>query len=438
MKVVISEKNTDKRFYETNVKQLNNNTKHNVSINSEKTYQKIIGFGGSFTESACYNLYRINEDARKQALEAYFSEDGLNYSIGRLSIHGCDFSLNSYTYIEEGDDSLETFDISRDKQWVIPTIKTANEMANKEIKLVASPWSPPAFMKTNGLMIKGGELKPEYNQTWANYYIKFLEHYKNAGVNVWAMTVQNEPAAVQRWDSCEYTGEQERDFVKNYLGPTLKKSKFDNTKLIVWDHNRDLILERASAVLSDKEAAKYVWGTGYHWYETPEASAELTKVHNAFPDKHLIFTEGCQEAGPHIGVWKVGERYARNIINDLNNYSEAFIDWNLFLDTTGGPNHVNNLCSAPILIDVFPEKIIKNPAYYYIGHFSKYIKPDAVRVDVENTNKNVLITACKNPNGEIVVVAMNDKESKEQLNIKIGDDNVAITLDGNSIATVIK
>ena len=434
-KIIITEKDSDKRFYqqtltEKSVKSVD------LKLNTDKSYQTMMGFGGAFTESSAYNLIRINKDQREAAIKAYFDPvEGLGYTIGRVSIHGCDFSLNSYTYIEEGDKELKTFDISRDEKWVIPLIKDAEKYAGP-IELLASPWSPPAFMKTNNSMIYGGKLKEEYMDAWAKYYVKFIEEYRKHDLKIWGITVQNEPAAVQRWDSCIYTGEEERDFVKNYLGPTMKNSSAADVNILIWDHNRDIMVERASAVLSDPEAAKYVWGTGFHWYVS-EAFENVGKVHDLFPDKGLLFTEGCQEGGVHFDSWKTGERYARNMIGDFNNWCEGYIDWNLFLDNTGGPNHVNNLCDSPIIVDIWPEKLVKQSSYYYIGHFSKYVKPGSIRIGLENKHKTLQASAFQNLDGSVALVVMNETDKKEIYTVELNNKTYEIVINNNSINTVL-
>jgi glucosylceramidase len=252
-------------------------------------------------------------------------------------------------------------------------------------------------MKTNGDMNHGGKLKPEYRQAWANYYVKYIQEMEKSGFPMWGLSVQNEPAATQIWDSCEYTAEEERDFVRDYLGPALHQAGMADKKLIIWDHNRDIMVERASTVLEDPEAAKYVWGTGFHWYGD-DAFENVKKVKERFPDHHLIFTEGCQEGGPHIGSWDLGERYARSMIHDLNNGTDAWVDWNMLLDTKGGPNHVGNYCSAPILADTANDKLLFQSSYYYMGHFSRFLKPGARSIRTENTREDVIVAGFTHKN----------------------------------------
>ena len=395
--------------------------------------QTVLGFGGAFTEASAYNLSRINKKEREKAIKAYFDpEEGLGYTLGRVSIHGCDFSLGSYLYIDDYDDTLNSFSIKRD-QPIIDLIHDASLISGQNIKILASPWTPPFWMKDNHSPIRGGKLLPKYDQIWANYFVKFIESYTKAGVDIFSVTIQNEPAAIQRWDSCIYEAEDEARFAK-VLGKTFEKHQL-NQKIYIWDHNRDVMLERAIKTLKDEEASKYIYGIAFHWYDQ-EMFDEVKKTHDRFPDKHLIFTEGCQESGPHLLEYKVGERYGRNIINDFRNYNEGYIDWNLFLDDTGGPNHVNNLCSAPILLNIFHEEIVKNPSYYYIGHLSKFVKPGARQIKSSGTNE-VLYVVFINPDGQIVIVIQNESEKDKKIVIKGLKENIEILSKSHSISTLI-
>ena len=406
--------------------------KASLELNLNHKFQEILGFGGAFTEAAAYTFSRMSKNNQEKILKAYFDPSvGLRYNLGRVAIHSCDFALENYTYVEEKDTSLESFNIDRDFKWVIPMVKSAEKVRNSSIQLLASPWSPPAWMKTNNDMNHGGSLLPEYRDTWARYYVKFLEAYQAAGLDVFALSVQNEPAAKQVWDSCVYSAEEERDFVKNHLGPTLHKSGYEDVKLVIWDHNRDILVERAETVLSDLDANKYVWGTGIHWYVS-EAFENLSKVHNMFPDKHIIFTEGCIEGGPRLGSFETGERYARNMIGDFNHYNEAFIDWNLILDETGGPNHVGNYCDAPILCDTQNDAVHLNSSYYAIMHFSRHVDVGARRIASSLSLEGVNHVAFMNPNGDVSVVVQNTTET--DVNIEVNGSLVALSK--RSISTI--
>jgi glucosylceramidase len=308
--------------------------------------------------------------------------------------------------------------VAHDEKFRIPFIKQAIAAAGGTLPLLISPWSPPAWMKDNNDVLHGGKLLPLYAQTWANHYVKFIKAYEAQGIPVWGLSVQNEPMATQIWESCIYTAEEERDFVKNFIGPTLQKNGLSDKKLIVWDHNRDLIFQRASVLLGDADAAKYVWGIGFHWYETWTGSAmqfeNLKLVKEAFPEKELIFTEGCVEkfSLERVTDWSLGERYGNSMVNDFNCGTAAWTDWNVLLDENGGPNHVGNFCFAPVHADTRTGKLIYTNSYYYIGHFSKFIKPGAKRISCSTNRDKLQATAFLNPDGKMVVVVLNLSDDK--------------------------
>lgn len=417
-----------------------------VVVNTKELCQTHMGFGGSFTEAAAFTFSEMPGELQNEFIHACFDKtEGLGYVLGRVHIHSSDFSLENYTYVEEGDKELSTFDMSREDRWVVPMIKLAQSKAGHDMTLLASPWSPPAFMKDTNDMNYGGKLLPEFAQSWANYYVKFIAGMKDREINIWGVSVQNEPAAVQVWDSCSYTAEEERDFVKNHLGPTLHKNGMEDKAILIWDHNRDIMVERAAIVLSDPEAAKYVWGTGNHWYVS-EAFENLSVLHQMFPDKHLLFTEGCVELTNlstdttgkkgYIGSWKNGEIYGRNIIGDFNNWSEGWIDWNILLNEEGGPNHVDNFCEAPIMFDRKEKKLMINPSYYYIGHFSRYIEVGAKRASTLTNAEGIHAVSFVNPDGKTVVVVQNEGWIKD-LALVVDGVGVNITMPDQSIATFI-
>lgn len=406
-----------------------------IVIDPSRSYQKHLGFGGAFTESAAYTLSCLSEDEQEKVIENYFGKHGLRYNLGRTHINSCDFAIENYDYVKPGDKKLESFDISREERWVIPMVKKALKHV-PHLKLLASPWSPPAWMKDNNNMNFGGKLLKEYYQTWANYYVKYFEAMEKHGLHYFMVTVQNEPAAKQTWDSCIYSAEEERDFIKDYLGPTIERSKY-GVKILGWDHNRDIIVERAGVILNDPKASKYTWGIGTHWYVS-EKFENLSVVHGMFPDKHLVFTEGCQEGGPHPLDLKVAERYARNIIGDLNNFVEGWIDWNLVLDEQGGPNHVGNFCDAPVLIDTKKKEVLYNYSFDYIGHFSKYIEPGARRVHhFDNLSKGLSNVTYQNPDGSLLVVLLNETDIDQKINIVVNNEGKVIDSFAHSIETIM-
>jgi glucosylceramidase len=361
----------------------------------------------------------------------------------RTNIHSCDFSSSSYTYVEEGDAALKTFSIEHDKQFKIPLIKKAIQKIGSDVKFYASPWSPPAFMKDTKNMLKGGKLLPEFYQSWANYYVKFINAYQNEGMPIWGLTIQNEPMATQKWESCIYSAEEERDFLKNYLGPTLKKAGLGDKKITVWDHNRDLLVQRATTILDDPEANKYVWGVGFHWYETwtggEPMSSNVAEVSKLYPNKNLLFTEGCVEKfdATKYQLWANGMRYGKSMINDFNNGTVGWTDWNILLDENGGPNHVGNFCFSPIHGDTKTGDLIYTPSYYFIGHFSKFIGKNAKNISSVSSRSNLLTTSFLNKDGKVVTIVLNNCSKKVTYNLCVGKTATEITILPNAIQTLI-
>ena len=439
--IYISAKNSGQRIAPMSADQCKSpqvNQKSTIKINKSHNRQKILGFGGSFTEASASVYAGLDNRKKEEIINAYFGSSGNNYSMARTHINSCDFSLENYAHCEtDGDIELETFSISRNKKMLLPFIKDALNTAKNKVRIMAAPWSPPSWMKTNGQMNFGGKLKDEYKESWANYYCKFIEHYEDEKIPIWGVSVQNEPEAKQTWDSCLYTAEEERDFIKSFLGPALESRGMSDKKLIIWDHNRDLMVERARTVFKDPVAAKYVWGTGFHWYNGDHFD-NVQKVHDEFPDKELIFTEGCQEGGPHIGSWDLGERYATSIINDLNRWTVAWIDWNLILDELGGPNHVGNFCSAPIIVDTKSQEILYQSSYYYMGHFSRFLKPGDQIVDSDSTNNNLLVlSSISTSKNSIQTVVLNKQSSPEYFRYMRDDTMFGFSIPERSIITIV-
>lgn len=413
--------------------------KATIMLDPGRTFQTIIGIGGALTDAAAETFYKMPEAKQKELLDAYFTSDkGIGYSLCRTHINSCDFSSDSYVYAEAGDKELKNFSIAHDLKYRIPLIKKALELSGGNLQLFASPWSPPAWMKDNNDMLHGGKLKPEFYQTWADYYIKFFEAYKKEGINFWGLSVQNEPMAVQTWESCIYTAEEERDFVKKYLGPTLAKSPFSAAKLIIWDHNRGLMYQRAKVMYDDPEAAKYVWGTGFHWYTGDHF--ENVKLHaEAFPDKQMLFTEGCVYPFNYDSImeWHWGETYGKSLIQDLNNGAAGWVDWNILLDETGGPNHVNNFCFAPVIGNTKTGELHYMNSFYYLGHFSKFIRPGAKRIACSSNDDTLQATAFLNTDGSIVSVIQNMTVADKEFFVWVNKKAVKYQSPAHSIITVV-
>jgi glucosylceramidase len=440
MRIFLTARDTPHRLseFDAPLESLSKESHPSVWVDPSRRFQVVEGFGGAFTEAAAVSWLKLSDQKRQELLESYFSgSSGHDYSFCRVHMNSCDFSLGNYAHVEQaGDIDLNTFSIERDHQALIPFIQAAQRIARKPIKLLASPWSPPAWMKDNGQMNHGGKLLPQYRQTWAKCYVKFIQAYEAIGIPIWGVSVQNEPAATQRWDSCIYSAEEERDFVRDWLGPELHAAGLQAIRVVIWDHNRDLMVERAATVYNDTEAAKYVWGTGFHWYGEDHFD-HVQLHHDAWPEKKLLFTEGCQEGGSHRGSWALGERYARSMINDLNRWTVGWIDWNLALNLEGGPNHVNNFCSAPILVDGENDSFELQSSYFYIGHFSRFIKPGAKRILCAASKEELECTAFINPDGDVVIVVMNRLDSHQSFQIQMCGAAHPTELPAYSIATYL-
>ncbi len=415
-----------------------------VFVQPGKRFQTIVGIGAAITDASAETFAKLPKEKQLELMEAYFDKKkGIGYTLGRTHINSCDFSSASYTYVAEGDQELKSFSIQHDKAFRIPFLKQAIKTAGGQLSIFVSPWSPPAFMKDNNSMLKGGKLLPQYYQAWANYYCKFIKAYEKEGIPIWGTTIQNEPMANQIWESCIFTAEEERDFLKNNLGPTLEKEGLGDKKIIVWDHNRDLMNHRANVIFEDSVASKYAWGIGFHWYETWSGGEpmfdNLAKVRESYPTKNLVFTEGCVEKfkPEQYQLWANGERYGRSMIHDFINGTVAWTDWNILLDETGGPNHVGNFCFAPIHANTKTGELIYTPSYYYIGHFSKFIHPGAKRVSTATSRSQLLSTSFVNENGEMATVVMNTSDKPLRFNFVVGTSAAKVDILPHAIQTLV-
>ena len=410
-----------------------------VWVEPGRGFQTLEGFGGAFTEAAASVWQQLDNEQQQQVLRDYFCPtEGHGYTLCRVHMNSCDFALGNYAHVEQhGDVALDSFSIARDRQALLPMVRAALAVAGGPVKLLVSPWSPPAWMKSTGQMNKGGKLLPQYANAWARCYVKFIQAYADEGVLVWGVSVQNEPAATQAWDSCIYSAEEERDFVRDHLGPELARAGLAHIHIVIWDHNRDLMVQRAATAYADPDAAKYLWGVGFHWYGEDHFD-HVQLVHDAWPDKKLLFTEGCQEGGPHHGSWALGERYARSMIQDLNHWTVGWIDWNLLLDHSGGPNHVGNLCSAPMLANAAGDAVTRQSSYYYLGHFTRFARPGARRVLCASTREDLECTAFVNTDGSIAAVVLNRTDQEICFNLRMAEgQHTQATLPAHGIASYV-
>lgn len=414
-----------------------------IALDPAQRFQQMIGFGGALTESSAWVLAQLPPERRLEVIRRYYDPvDGIGYTIGRTHLNSCDFSLNLWALAEvPGDYDLHSFTLDPMRKWVMPLLHDARRAAggDERFKLMVSPWSPPAWMKTNFRMDDGGALRREYAPAWADYFVRFARAMeKEENFPIWSYTVQNEPEAHQTWESCLFTPEEERDFVKQHLGPALERAGLlDRIKLIGWDHNRDRIEARAAALFDDPESAKYLWGLGLHWYVSDDHAAS-SRVHAAYPDKPIVFTEGCFEGGANIGIWAHGEGYARQMIGDFKNWVAAFIDWNIVLDQRGGPNHVGNFCDAPVIVDTNTKEVRYSAAFYYLGHFSKFVQPGAHRIGSTGGPEGIDSIAFANPDGSLVAVVVNATDAPATFRIIAGGETLACAIPSHAIQTYLR
>jgi glucosylceramidase len=438
-----------------------------IKLNPDQKYQTITGFGGSFTEASASLLNKLSKEKRDLIIEAYFGESGAKYSLTRTHMNSCDFSLGNYSYAPvEGDIELKHFSIDEDRDDLIPMIKHAKDVSKEGFKIVSSPWTAPPWMKDNKDW-KGGKLLPEFNKTWALFFSKYIDAYKDEGIDIWGFTVENEPLGNDsNWESMHFTPDEMTDFVQQYLGPKLEADGH-NVKILGYDQNREHLKEWVDSMYKNEETSKYFDGTAIHWYAStyevfPEA---LQYAHNKSPNKHLIQSEACVDA--EIPKWNDDtwywskeatdwgwdwapekdkylhpkyapvNRYARDIIGCLNNWVDGWIDWNMVLDRQGGPNWFKNWCVAPVIVDPDQDEVYFTPLYYTMSHFSKYIRPGAKVIEVENPDKDLMVTAAENPDGSIATVIFNEGNKAKNFNIKLNDEIASISINAQAIQTIL-
>eukprot|EP00057_Strongylocentrotus_purpuratus_P003212 XP_003726178.1 PREDICTED: glucosylceramidase [Strongylocentrotus purpuratus] len=405
-----------------------------IRVDRSEEYQTILGFGGSFTDAAALNLYNLTSDVQEKLLRAYFSTDGIEYSFGRVPIASCDFSTRAYSYAETPDDFyLEDFQLAfEDIDYKIPMIKRASAMSSRPIKLLGSAWSAPGWMKTSGAMQGGGPLRGMpggyYYKTWALYLAKFVEAYSEYEIPFWGLTGGNEPSAGAfpnwAWQAMFFSPSLQRDFIKLDLGPILHERGHKELQITILDDQRFLLPRWAEVVLEDPIASQFVTGIGIHWYWDDFVDpSRLNATHHAYPDYFMLGTEACEghldrEEEVILGSWERGEAYSFNIIEDLDNWVAGWIDWNLALDMIGGPNWVGNFVDSPIIVNAEEDVFYKQPMYYHLGHFSKFIAPGSVRVGSSSDRERLVEhLAFKLPDGDMALVVLNRKEFTFPLHI---------------------
>ena len=438
-----------------------------IELMPSEKYQTITGFGGSFTEASAHLLNQLGENNRKKVLEAYFGDEGARYSLTRTHMNSCDFSLSNYSYAPvEGDIALENFSIEEDRDDLIPMIKDAMSISAEGFKILSSPWTAPPWMKDNNDW-RGGKLLPEYKDTWALFFSKYIDAYKSEGIDIWGVTVENEPLGNNNnWESMHFSAEEMTDFVNKHLGPRLEADGHQ-VKILGYDQNRDELPEWIDVMYKDEASSKYYDGTAIHWYAStydffPDA---LQYAHEKAPGKYLIQSEACGDS--EVPKWQDDQwywskestdwgwdwapedqkhlhpkyapvnRYARDIIGCLNNWVDGWIDWNMVLDRQGGPNWFKNWCLAPVIVDPDKDEVYFTPIFYTLTHFSKYIRPGAKRIGFANTNEALMVTAAENEDGSVVVVVFNEGEENHEFELKLQGKTTRASISGNAIQTIL-
>jgi glucosylceramidase len=484
-----------------------------VEVDLDAPRQEILGFGGALTESSASVLATLPAATRQEVLDAYFSPEGANYTLARTHIASCDFSVASYQYSTEPDPFLSDFSIDHDKELLIPLLKDAVAASGGSLKLIAAPWSAPAWMKDppilfekpaeeNGWYGVDPSLRKEYYPTYALYLSKYLQAYKAEGLEFWGLSPQNEPLGNGgNWETMRWVPFAMRDFIRDNLGPQLRRDGFSDIKLMIFDHNKgstnplaksDAVLW-SEAILADKEAAKYIWGTATHWYASTNRAFEddLDAIHAIDPTKHIIASEqtidglsdqrGLPPTPEYQDSWLKDEwywtktaydwgywwaqgpakelhpvyepvyRYARDIIVGLNHWYVGWIDWNAVLDTTGGPNHQNNLCAAPVMVNTTSKSVYYSPLFYVMSHFSKFIMPQARVLGTKVTmaesmpltgydmmpTEGLQATSSRNPDGSVVVVLFNQTAAPVDYTVTLGGHAAKGVIDAQALQTLV-
>jgi len=492
-----------------------------IHVFPDQVKQTIDGIGTSFTESSAYVLAHLEKEKRKEVMQSIYGQTGANFAFSRTHIGACDFSVyGKYSYADvPGDTGLNSFTIAedsngfdpavhpgiKDKDYdLLPMIQEALRIKagqeDSEMRIIASAWTAPAWMKDiemyyqpmtpeNNWQGSGGTLKPEYVGTYANYLLRYLEAYKTAGVPIWGLTPVNEPHGNNgQWESMNFSPETQSEFVQKHLGPGLRNSAFKDTRVLIFDQNRDGMEHWADVLFTADKANKFITGIAVHWYESTFKVYEdvFDKVHAKYPDYSIVHTEGCIDdlgkpapggctdpegrteknwfkndefwwtksasdwgyavnwAGVNTDdhpMYNPVHRYARNIIVSLDHWATGWVDWNIVLDHQGGPNHVGNFCGAPIMIDTDKQDIYYTPIFHVLAQFSRTIRPGDRAVQTNQMNADLGqddLHSCAtiNDDGVLSVQLLNTSSKRIDFKLQIRDQFAEIQIPENSVQTV--
>lgn len=407
-----------------------------VNLYPELEFESFEAFGGAITDSAAYVYSLMNQEQKKQIMEAYFSPEQMNYRMVRIHMDSCDFSTEMYEAMSDPEDKeLRTFSFERTEKYIIPMLEDAQRAAKGKLKLMLSPWSPPSFMKTNRQRKHGGSIRPEYQKMWADYICRYIEEFQKRGFEIQRISLQNEPKAVQTWDSCVYTAQEEKMFLKNYMYPALMEHGMDGIEVFIWDHNKERAYERTKEII-DKTTVHMVAGVACHWYSGDHFES-LEYIRRRYPDLKLIISESCieyskfdaEDAEINAG------RLSHEIIGDLNHGMTAFYDWNILLDEKGGPNHVGNFCQAPFLFDTKKKVLMPQLLQRHFNHFSHFVKEGARRIGYSRYTETLDVTSFKNPDGKIVYILLNRSRKNKPVVLRVNENMIKIEMQPGEIIT---
>lgn len=404
-----------------------------INVYPEITDQTFEGFGGAITEAAASTYAQMSASQKRELLETYFHAEKMNYQFVRIHIDSCDFCIGPY----EGYTSSGAPDFSRMERYILPMLRDAEAVAGRKIPVMLSPWSPPAFMKTNGVRQHGGKLKPEHAGAYADYLCRYIRLFQDLGFTVSRMSLQNEPKAVQTWDSCIFTAEDEKVFLRDHFYPALKQYGMTGIGIFLWDHNKERVYEWMRDII-DEETDPMIAGACFHWYSGDHFEA-LDLCRRQYPDKKLLLSESCIEFRFYDKNDTVGaaQKLSHEMIGDLNHGISAFFDWNLLLDETGGPNYAGNNCLAPFHYDRKAGTLSPSLLQTYYEIFARAIVPGSVRVGTTRFSDCIDATAWKRPDGSIALLILNRTEKEQTVTVRKNDMEAELTVAPFALESVL-
>lgn len=427
MKKIVTDLNNNLILKNEKIDKNINDNNSIIIVDKSIVINKWLGLGSAITESSAYNYSLLDNKKKKNLIKDLYSKDKLNLNLARLTIGSCDFSLDAYSYSYQKD--LSDFSIKMDKKYVIPMLSDIYNF--KKIVLISSPWSPPAFMKNNKSLINGGKLKKKYYSLYSKYLRKYLDEYKTLGFDINYITMQNEPKANQKWESCTYSLGKQKKFISKYL---IKELEGINTKVLLWDHNRENINKdiKKLYIKNDKVA-----GLAVHWYSGPYYK-KIKDVYNNYKDLLIINTEMCCGYSKYDEIKWISdaEKYLIDIISCMNSGVVAYLDWNVLLNYEGGPSHIFNPVKSFVILNESNDDYIKTPIYYYLMHISKYIDKDYDIIESKVNNNNLYVVSAKKGK-KIVITILNSSIDNITYNIKIDNTDIKDKINSHSIVTYV-